>query len=74
MVVSIAHDYCTQRGGAERVALTLLQAFPEAELVTSLHERDHTFGGFQDYAIRTSGLQRYAAFRPLAEPIPSAAS
>ena len=63
MVVSVAHDYCTQRGGAERVALTLLQAFPEAELVTSLHERDDTFGGFQDYAIRTSGLQRYAAFR-----------
>lgn len=63
MVVSIAHDYCTQRGGAERVALTLLQAFPEADLITSLHEREHTFAGFQDYAVRTSHLQRYAAFR-----------
>ena len=63
MVVSIAHDYCTQRGGAERVALTLLQAFPEAELITSLHAGEHTFAGFGDYAVRTSHLQRYSAFR-----------
>lgn len=63
MVVSVAHDYCTQRGGAERVALTLLQAFPDANLITSLHERDTTFARFQDFPIRTSDLQKYAALR-----------
>ena len=26
--VAIAHDYLTQRGGAERVVLTLMKAFP----------------------------------------------
>ena len=63
MVVSVAHDYCTQRGGAERVALTLLQAFPDAELVTSLHEPGRTFAGFDDHAIHTSHLQRFDGFR-----------
>lgn len=63
MVVTIAHDYCTQRGGAERVALTLLEAFPDTELVTSVQNRDQTFGGFQDHVIRTSGLQRVPRFR-----------
>ena len=28
--IAIAHDYLTQRGGAERVVLTLLKAFPDA--------------------------------------------
>jgi glycosyltransferase involved in cell wall biosynthesis len=63
MVVSVAHDYCTQRGGAERVALILLQAFSQAELITSLHHPGNTFGGFADHVIRTSHLQRYSAFR-----------
>lgn len=61
--VTVAHDYCTQRGGAERVALTLLEAFPAAELVTSLYDRDHTFAGFAAYPVRTSALQHYAVFR-----------
>jgi hypothetical protein len=28
--IAIAHDYLTQRGGAERVVLSLAKAFPEA--------------------------------------------
>ena len=28
--VAIAHDYLTQRGGAERVVVSMLRAFPEA--------------------------------------------
>ncbi|WP_432476749.1 glycosyltransferase [Nocardioides sp. GXQ0305] len=63
MRVSVAHDYCTQRGGAERVALTLLEAFPGSELLTSLHEPDSTFSGFGDHHVRTSHLQRYGALR-----------
>jgi len=61
--VSVAHDYCTQRGGAERVALTLLEAFPRAELVTALHEPGSTFAGFADHDVRTSHLQRSKILR-----------
>lgn len=63
MSVTIAHDYCTQRGGAERVALTLLSAFADSELVTALHDRQRTFAEFERYPIRTSMLQRWAPFR-----------
>ena len=37
--VALAHDYLTQRGGAERVVLTLLKAFPQAPLHTVLYHR-----------------------------------
>ncbi|WP_321160619.1 glycosyltransferase [Janibacter hoylei] len=36
--VAIAHDYLTQRGGAERVVLALLQAFPDATVHTTLYD------------------------------------
>ena len=38
--VAIAHDYLTTVGGAERVVLSLLRAFPDAPLFTSLYEPD----------------------------------
>lgn len=63
MTVTIAHDYCTQRGGAERVALTLLGAFDGADLVTGVHNPDSTFPGFAAFPIRTSSLQGCAPFR-----------
>ncbi|WP_269929191.1 hypothetical protein [Kocuria massiliensis] len=34
--LAIAHDYLTQRGGAERVVLALHRAFPEAPIYTTL--------------------------------------
>lgn len=63
MRTTIAHDYCTQYGGAERVALVLLEAFNGAELVTAVHNADRTFAGFGRYTVRTSPLQRVPAFR-----------
>jgi glycosyltransferase involved in cell wall biosynthesis len=63
MAVTIAHDYCTQRGGAERVAVTLLDAFTDTELLTSLHQRESTFRDFDDYPVRTSLLQAWPPFR-----------
>lgn len=63
MVMTVAHDYCTQRGGAERVALALLDTFEDTELVTAVYDRGRTFGGFADYSVRTSKLQRWPAFR-----------
>src|SRR4051812_17900219 len=59
----IAHDYVSQRGGAERVTLALLRAFPGAPLVTSVYEPEQTFPEFQAHDIRTSSLQRIGAFR-----------
>jgi glycosyltransferase involved in cell wall biosynthesis len=51
--VVIAHDYLTQRGGAERVVLAMLQAFPDARLVTSIYDPHGTFPEFRAYRIET---------------------
>ncbi|MEX2586899.1 MAG: glycosyltransferase [Actinomycetota bacterium] len=63
MKVAIAHDYLTQRGGAERVVLTLLQAFPGAPLYTSLYEPTTTFPEFRQADIRTMSLNRLGPLR-----------
>src|ERR1700719_611802 len=55
--VVIAHDYLTQRGGAERVVLAMARAFPGSPIVTSLYEPDLTFPDFSAYEVRTSRLQ-----------------
>ena len=61
--VAIVHDYLTQRGGAERVVLSLLEAFPGARLVTSVYNPVTTFPEFQDYAVETTWLQSVPLFR-----------
>ena len=59
----IAHDYLTQRGGAERVVLAMARAFPGASIVTSLYEPDLTFPDFSAHEVVTSSLQRVALLR-----------
>lgn len=59
----IAHDYLTQRGGAERVVLDLLQAFPGSRLVTSVWHRDQTFPEFEQYDVETLWLDKVPVFR-----------
>lgn len=54
--VALVHDYLTQRGGAERVVLSMLRAFPDAPLYTSLYEADRTFPEFRDAEVRLSPL------------------
>ncbi|MFV0451009.1 MAG: glycosyltransferase [Propioniciclava sp.] len=61
--IAIAHDYLTQRGGAERVVLSLLEAFPDAPVYTTLYAPERTFPEFRDAHIITSGLNRIRAFR-----------
>ncbi|HZS30084.1 MAG TPA: glycosyltransferase [Gaiellaceae bacterium] len=51
--VVIAHDYLTQRGGAERVVLALLEAFPGSRVVTSVFAPDRTFPEFRGFEIET---------------------
>ena len=62
--VAIAHDYLTQRGGAERVVLTLMKAFPEATVYTTLYDPDGTYPEFAD------GEHRHLAAQPVAAAAP----
>jgi glycosyltransferase involved in cell wall biosynthesis len=61
--VAIAHDYLTQRGGAEKVVLSLSKAFPDAPIYTLLYEPDQTYEEFRDKTIITSPVNRVAALR-----------
>ena len=63
MRVNLAHDYLTQRGGAERVTLALTRIFPGAPLHTSVYEPARTFAGFSAVDVRTSFLQRVRPLR-----------
>jgi len=56
--VAIAHDFLVSRGGAERVALTMARAFPEAPVHTALHDPSATFDGFADHDIRPLVINR----------------
>lgn len=61
--VHIAHDYITQRGGAERVVLSLMDAFPDAELTTSIYSPENSFPQFRRARMRTLWTDRVALFR-----------
>lgn len=61
--VVIVHDYATQRGGAERVALQLLRAFPGSTLVTSCWNASTTYPEFGDYPLETLWPNRVHALR-----------
>jgi glycosyltransferase involved in cell wall biosynthesis len=63
MDVALVHDYLTQRGGAERVVLAMLKAFPGAPLHTSLYDADMTFPDFREAHVRTFVLNRVGPFR-----------
>ncbi|MBS4011446.1 MAG: glycosyltransferase [Roseovarius sp.] len=51
--VALVHDYLTQRGGAERVVLSMLEAFPGAPLYTSVYDPLATLSEFRQHDIRT---------------------
>ena len=42
MKIALVHDYLTQRGGAERVFELLCNYFPQADIFTSVYDRDGT--------------------------------
>lgn len=50
----VAHDYLTQRGGAERVALELARQFDAREVITSVYSAAQTFDGFGGFDVRQS--------------------
>jgi len=57
-LVAIAHDFLVSRGGAERVALTMARAFPDAPIHTALHDPGSTFDGFDDHEVRPLVINR----------------
>ncbi|GAA2557690.1 glycosyltransferase involved in cell wall biosynthesis [Neomicrococcus aestuarii] len=61
--IAIAHDYLTQRGGAERVVLSMYRAFPEARIYTTLYSPEDTFPDFRGAEIVVSPLNRVSHFR-----------
>jgi glycosyltransferase involved in cell wall biosynthesis len=77
MTIAIAHDYLTQRGGAERVVLSMAAAFPEAPIHTLLYEPATTFPEFDSTSVRPSALNRLPLLRRnhrLAFPVLAAAA
>lgn len=61
--VALAHDYATQKGGAERVALWLAEAFPGAPMYTTLYHPEGTFPEFARLDLRTSAIDRVGVLR-----------
>lgn len=57
------HDYLTQKGGAERVVLSMCRAFPEASVYASLYDPENTFDEFRAGDLRTLWLDRAAPLR-----------
>lgn len=63
MRIAIVHDYLTQRGGAERVVLSIAKAFPGAPIYTSLYDPDGTFPEFRETDVRPFFLNRVPGLR-----------
>ena len=61
--MALTHDYLTQRGGAERVVLSMLRAFPGAPLYTALYEPATTFAEFESADVRPLLLNRVRLLR-----------
>ena len=61
--VALVHDYLTQRGGAERVVLTLADAYPDAAIHTSLYDPVTPSPGFAGHDVRTLPLDRVGLLR-----------
>ena len=61
--IAIAHDYLTQKGGAERVVLALHRMWPDAPIYTTFYDPEGTFPEFKDAHIITSPLNRVRLLR-----------
>ena len=61
--VAIAHDYLTQRGGAERVVLAMLDAFPAATAHCALYDPSGTYPDFATRDVRPLALDRIGFVR-----------
>jgi len=61
--IALAHDYLTQRGGAERVVEVMARAFPGAPVHTTLYDAAGTFPSIAGLDVRPSPLNRVGPLR-----------
>jgi glycosyltransferase involved in cell wall biosynthesis len=61
--VAVAHDYFTQLGGAERVALSLARLLGQRNITTSFYDSGRTFPDAVNFQFATSQLNHVSAFR-----------
>jgi len=61
--IALAHDYLSERGGAERVVISLTRAFPGVPLYTSVYDAAR-YPELEGVDVRPSGLNRIAPLRP----------
>ncbi|MFZ5977081.1 MAG: glycosyltransferase [Bacteroidota bacterium] len=59
MRVAVIHDDLMRRGGGEQVALSIMKAFPDAELYTLCYQPELTYEEFRNYKIKTSIFQKF---------------
>jgi hypothetical protein len=50
--IAIVHDFLAERGGAERVAVELIEAFPETPIYTTVYWPGHTYDDFRQADVR----------------------
>lgn len=63
MTVAVVHDHLVQRGGAERLLLSMLRAFPGAPLHTSFFDGGATHAEYQGIDVSTAPIDRAAVLR-----------
>jgi glycosyltransferase involved in cell wall biosynthesis len=61
--LGLVHDYITQLGGAERVVLSMLKAFPGAPVHTALYEPGTTYPEFEAADVRPFSVNRFRTLR-----------
>jgi glycosyltransferase involved in cell wall biosynthesis len=61
--VAIAHDHLAQRGGAERVLLSVIRAFPDAPVFTSVYHPAGTYPELSEVDLRPMALNRVPMLR-----------
>ncbi len=76
MKIAIAHDWLVSSGGAEKVLESLLEIYPDADVFTSVLDREKLPKTFEKVEIKTSFIQKlpYAAkmYRSYLPLMPSA--
>ena len=74
--VALIHDFLLDLRGAERVFAAICDAWPQADVFTTVYDERGTEGRFADRTIHTSFLQRVRptsrTFRPLLPLYPHA--
>jgi glycosyltransferase involved in cell wall biosynthesis len=61
--VAFVHDHLVQRGGSERVLVSMLQAFPKAPVFTAFYRPETTYPELRDADVRCLSLDRIPGLR-----------